>query len=277
MQRIIVDFGRLELFGLDVSLRVFGYGLMLVFGFLTAISIAQRTARRAGEPPRNVAHCGLLALVAGVIGARIAYIIENYEQFAQSPNPVSEMINITSGGLIYYGGVVLAGAVVLIFLRRRRLPIRRYLDIIAPSLMIGLAFGRAGCTLNGCCYGERCDPHWPLAMRFPLYSRPLIKLDGRDNPFSAGVGPSPVFADQLVPAPEHRLVNPRVAARAGAGEPVTLIPIWDRHGPRSADQLTTMLAGRQAARQAFAAIAGDDGRVRRDEWLAARKRGAGFL
>ncbi|MBS3734189.1 MAG: prolipoprotein diacylglyceryl transferase [Phycisphaerae bacterium] len=278
MQRIIIDFGRVELLGFELSLRVFGYGLMLVFGFLAALYLAQRRALRAGESPHNVAHCGLLALVAGVVGARAAYVIENYEHFAGRPHALGAMLNITSGGLIYYGGVVLAALAVLVFLRVRRLPIRRYLDIIAPSLMIGLAFGRAGCTLNGCCYGAPCRHDWPLAMRFPLYSKPLLKFDGRDNPFSNSTDtPTPVFADQLSPPPGQRLVNPRRAAEAGDGDAVTLIPVWDRHGALDDDQLVTLRAARDVAEEAFDALAGDDGQVGRDDWLTARNRGGGFL
>lgn len=278
MQQIIIDFGRLEFLGLDISLRIFGYGLMLVFGFLSAIYLAQRAARRAGESPHNVAHCGLIALVFGVLGARIAYIIENWSEFTGPGAGPGKMLNITSGGLIYYGGVVLAMAAVLAFLRARRLPIRRYLDIVAPALMLGLAFGRAGCTLNGCCYGQQCSEDWPLAMRFPLYSQPMIKLDGRDSPFSAGTeAPSPVYGHQLYTRPSERLVNPFHREKAAPGSPVLLIPVWDRHGPLPAGQLDTMLAAEEERARRFAATAGSDERIARHEWLEARKSGEGFL
>ncbi len=215
MQQIIVDFGTLKFLGLEISLRIFGYGLAMVFGFLTGIFLAQWRARRAGENPEHIAYCGMLALIGGVVGARIAYVIENYRYFFPKSGSVSdgmvEILNITSGGLIYYGGVALATIVVLIFLRAKRLPIRRFLDILAPSLMIGLAFGRVGCTLNGCCYGGPCRADWPLAMRFPMYSKPLIKLDGRDNPYSASTeAPSPLFANQLTKKiiyPDSRLLD----------------------------------------------------------------------
>jgi phosphatidylglycerol:prolipoprotein diacylglycerol transferase len=130
----------------------------------------------------------------------MAYVIENHRHFARA-GPW-ELLNITSGGLIYYGGVVLAVVAMLAYLRWRKLPIRRFLDIIAPSLMIGLAFGRAGCTLNGCCFGARCRADWPLAMRFPMYAAPVLKFDGRQGPYSRGTtSPSPVYAAQMRPDP----------------------------------------------------------------------------
>jgi len=224
MLQIIVDFGTREIFGLVVPLRVYGYGLMLVFGFICGIYLARWHARRVGENPDNFTQCGILALVGGVAGARIAFVIEKWDIFAQSESPLVQMVNITGGGLIYYGGVILALVLVVAYLRLKRLPIRRYLDILAASTMIGLAFGRAGCLLNGCCYGAVCDEHWPLAMRFPMYSRPLIKLDGRENPFSASQeGPSPVYAHQLsvgAVVPPAELVCPSGDPRMG---PVGLV------------------------------------------------------
>jgi len=188
----------LDAIGFTMTLRIYGYGLMLVLGFLSAMALAQWRARRAGENPEHIPACGMLALIGGVVGARGAYIIENWSRFAREPNRLGAIVDVTSGGLIYYGGVALATAMVLVYLRARRLPIRRYLDLLAASLMVGLGFGRAGCTLNGCCYGARCRADWALHTRFPMYSRPLIKLDGRDNPFSAGTeSPSATYAAQM--------------------------------------------------------------------------------
>jgi phosphatidylglycerol:prolipoprotein diacylglycerol transferase len=128
----------------------------------------------------------------------VAFIIQNWSQFAHSHKGLGGILDVTSGGLIYYGGVLLGMLLVVFYLRWKRIAIRRYLDIVAVSLMVGLAFGRAGCFLNGCCYGGRCDADWPLAAQFPMYSKPLLKIDGRDNPFSlGGQGASPIYMHQL--------------------------------------------------------------------------------
>jgi len=213
--------GILEFLRPEVPLRIFGYGLALVFGFLTGIYLAQVRARRAGENPEHIAYCGLLGLIGGVVGARAAYVIERLiKEPDKAPRTLGQIIDIPSGGLVYYGGVALGMALVMAFLWNKRLPIRRFLDIAAPSLMVGLAFGRLGCLLNGCCYGAPCRSDWPLAMRFPMYSKPLVKLDGRANPYSMGTdAPSPPYASQFAsgrirPDPGlvgsgHKLIPPR--------------------------------------------------------------------
>ena len=183
-------------YGVSVPLRIYGYGLMLVLGFLVGICLARWLARRLGEDPDAVTNLALVALVGGFVGARLAYIIEQWSKFSQSGNPLREIFNITSGGLIYYGGVALAMALALVYLSAKRLPIRRHLDILAPSLMVGLAFGRMGCLLSGCCFGGPCAGHFPLAMRFPYASRPLVPLDRKANVFG-GTGVSPAFSRQV--------------------------------------------------------------------------------
>ena len=196
MLQTIIDFGKIELFGLSLTPRIYGYGLMLVLGFLSGIWLAHWRAKRMGENHETVTVVGILALVGGIIGARLAFIIQNWGQFKNKG--LTSILDVTSGGLIYYGGVLLGTLMVVCYLWRKRIAVRRYLDIVAVSLMVGLAFGRAGCFLNGCCYGGQCDGDWPLATQFPMYSRPLLKFDGRSNPFSLGTqGVSPVYAHQL--------------------------------------------------------------------------------
>ncbi|MDY6913967.1 MAG: prolipoprotein diacylglyceryl transferase [Planctomycetota bacterium] len=213
MQQIIIDFGTVKLLGLSFPLRVYGYGLMLVLGFLSGIYLARRRARRVGEDPDVLTHCGLLALIGGIVGARAAFVIEQREFYADA-SP-AEIFNVTSGGLIYYGGLLLATAAVLAYLWLKRLPARRHLDILAVSIMVGLAFGRAGCTLNGCCFGGRCSDDWALGMRFPMYSKPLLKFDGRENPYSSGMhAPSPLFEHQRQ-MPGELEVDPLLLDSAG--------------------------------------------------------------
>ena len=186
MQPIIVNLG---------PLKIYGYGLMLVLGFLSGISLARWRARRCGLDPQMVPTVGLLALVAGVLGARAAYVIQHYEaQFAYQP--AWELLNITSGGLIFYGGVAAATGVILTYIRVCRLPMRRVLDVIAPSLMLGLAFGRMGCLLNGCCFGGPARAGFPLAAHFRYAVPPLVSLGSGGNIFG-DASVSPVFQHQL--------------------------------------------------------------------------------
>ena len=257
MKQILFDFGTIGPFGL----RVYGYGLMLVLGFLLAIFAAQWRARRAGENAEIFAHVGLLSVLGGIVGARAAYVIQHWSaQFAARP---AEILDVTSGGLIYYGGLILGIAVVTLYLRYKEVPVRRYLDIVAVSVMVGLAFGRTGCLLNGCCYGGETRPGAALSMTFPMYSRPLLKLDGSPGPFSQSTEhPSPVYAHQYFDlgkiAPDARLTYPvrppRLKEIYGKIDVRLLLP-RDFHGPLTNNQVEVMFGTKEQAKEKFRALA----------------------
>jgi len=240
------------------SLPIRGYGAMLALGFLAAIVVATRRARREGENPDHIYNAAIIALLGGILGARLFDVIEYADQpphfryhnwllgfnlldglavlwlavgavagaamafvgvlpwsrkddrprwaavaawavvaglvlgraayihgvsAALPPgaaNPYAGFIDalkITSGGLTVYGGLMLAVAVFvpyLAYLRYRHgVNPLKLLDIIAPSLALGLAFGRMGCLLNGCCWGAEC--HLPWAITWPEGTLPYTE------------------------------------------------------------------------------------------------------
>jgi phosphatidylglycerol:prolipoprotein diacylglycerol transferase len=90
---------------------------------------------------------------------------------------LAAIVNVPQGGLVVYGSLIGAGIGFLAFVRKYRLPGLALADLIAPSLAVGLALGRIGCLLNGCCYGGPC--HLPWAVTFPagspLYESQIIR------------------------------------------------------------------------------------------------------
>lgn len=166
-----------ELFKIPfLGFSVHSYGLMLVIGLLLGIELAKFLARRSGLNPETFSNAAILALVSGLIGARIGYVIQFHDEFTGG-TPMQNVwaaLNITSGGLTYYGGFLLAFPVLVIYALKKHLPVLRAMDVIAPCLMIGLGFGRVGCFLNGCCWGQHSDLPAPLAITFPYASLPYM-------------------------------------------------------------------------------------------------------
>lgn len=156
--------------GLD--LPIFGYGAMLVVGFLLAAYWAKFLAHRCGLDGEVFINAALLALVTGILGARLSHILENLSDYTRYDFATNfkKAINLREGGLTYYGGFLLAFPTLVFYAVKKNLPLRLGMDIVAPCIMIGLGFGRVGCFLNGCCYGARCDA--PYAVRFPYHSIP---------------------------------------------------------------------------------------------------------
>ncbi|MHC4323816.1 MAG: prolipoprotein diacylglyceryl transferase [Planctomycetota bacterium] len=148
-----------------IHLTVKSYGLMMVIGFLSCVSLIRYLSRDFTPNPQLITNAALYALVGGVIGARLFFVVHYIDKFLSNP---LEVFAIWQGGLELAGGVVAAIIVILFYLRYHKLPIRRYLDVLAIGLMLALVFGRIGCFLNGCCYGKPTE--LPCGIRFPYYS-----------------------------------------------------------------------------------------------------------
>jgi phosphatidylglycerol:prolipoprotein diacylglycerol transferase len=142
-----------------------GYGTMMVIGFLVASFVMQRLSKRAGLDALTITNAALYCLIAGVIGARIFFVLHHYSEFR---GEFLKIFEIWNGGLEFLGGVILAVAFLVYYLRRARMPIKRVLDILAMGLMLALVFGRMGCILNGCCWGKPTTLPWGI--RFPYGS-----------------------------------------------------------------------------------------------------------
>jgi phosphatidylglycerol:prolipoprotein diacylglycerol transferase len=155
-----------ELFEIPfIHLTVKSYGTMMVIAFLVAISLIRRLSRSFTPDPQYITNAALYSLIAGVVGARLFYVIHYFDQFQ---GRLLSIFAIWEGGLELLGGVLSAIAVIGFYCRYHKLPVRRYLDILAIGLMLALLFGRIGCFLNGCCFGK--PTNLPLAVRFPYGS-----------------------------------------------------------------------------------------------------------
>ena len=186
-----------ELFRIPfTSLTIKSYGLMLVIGFLLAMHVSRRLSRNITPDPHIITNVSLYTLVAGVVGARVFYILHHFDNFAGN---LKSVFAIWQGGLELLGGVIAAIAVIILYLRCHKLPARQYLDIFAIGLMLALCFGRMGCFLNGCCFGKPCDLPWAVKFPYgsfaytsqvepnPARNRPLPQLQLPDDFFNSDI------------------------------------------------------------------------------------------
>jgi len=175
-----------------------GYGVLLLVGITSGLALAMLRARQAGLNPELILSLAIWLVVCGVIGARLFHVVEYWDtKFAGRPpvDTLLEILNVPEGGLVIYGALF-GGAVGLVaFTRKHRLPLLSIADLVAPSLVVGLAFGRIGCLLNGCCYGGQTDLPW--AVTFPKVGSPLAAAKGGAPRYS------PPYFDQAVHGEIH--------------------------------------------------------------------------
>ena len=148
------------------------YGIIIVLGAILGGSIAAMEARRRGENA-DVVWDGLRWVVlAGIVGARLYHIFSTPAGCAANVpycgwpwyqnHPADIILGIREGGLGIFGAVLGGALAVIVYARRRKLPVLKYLDFAAPSLLIGQAIGRWGNFVNQELYGPPTDLPWGI-------------------------------------------------------------------------------------------------------------------
>ncbi|MHC5037096.1 MAG: prolipoprotein diacylglyceryl transferase, partial [Planctomycetota bacterium] len=133
------------------GIPIYSYGFMMMAAFAAAIFVAAVRARNEGLDPNVILDLGLWAMISGILGARLFYVIQYNKQFEGSA--FWEYFKVWEGGIVFYGGLIGGFFACVAYLVKRKISIPRVADIVAPSLPLGVAFARFGCFLNGCCFG----------------------------------------------------------------------------------------------------------------------------
>ena len=128
------------------SFTLHTYGVLLASGFFIALMVARREALRAGMDPTLVMDLAFYVLIAALIGSRLFYVLTDLGEFRENP---MDAVRFWRGGLVFYGGLILAFTAGLWYVRKHRLKFGRMADLIAPSIAIGQAVGRLGCFAAG--------------------------------------------------------------------------------------------------------------------------------
>jgi phosphatidylglycerol:prolipoprotein diacylglycerol transferase len=190
--------------------QVHSYGLAIAAGFLIAIALGARQARRVGEDAGLVQELCFWLLVSSLVGARLLFVVTQlpayaascrdglHGTFGEAVSGCTRALRVWEGGLVFYGGFLGAIACAWWYTRRRQMPFLRTADILAPSVAIGHFFGRLGCFAAGCCWGTSSSAPW--AVRFPSESLVFQQLvtEGKLSP-AASVTP-PLHPVQLYEA-----------------------------------------------------------------------------
>lgn len=148
MRPILIELGPITLYS---------YGLMMALGFMAAYTVLHKEHVRLKFNVNNAGTLLIVGLVCGIIGAKVLYVITDWERFVR--DPVGMLFS--PAGLVWYGGFLGGFAGMFYYVRKKRLPILQYLDMIGLGGMIGYAVGRLGCHFAGDGdYGIPTDLPW---------------------------------------------------------------------------------------------------------------------
>jgi phosphatidylglycerol:prolipoprotein diacylglycerol transferase len=231
----------------DAGLPIRGYGLMLLAAVVSAVALTAWRGRRVGFDPEMVFTLAFWAFIPGIVGARLFYVIEYWPSY-YVPGDLGEtlgrVLNVAQGGLVVYGSIFGGLVGLLACIARYRLPALATLDLIAPSLLLGIAIGRMGCFFNGCCFGGVCDLPW--AVRFPAGSPAQVHQVEYGLGYVHGLRvpslPAARFGGESAP-PRIAAVEPGSAAERAGLKPGEVIQAINGRPVASAKQAQWQLVG----------------------------------
>ena len=149
----------IDLFGIEIAY----YGIIIGTAILLGFWIAAREAKRTGQNPENYLDMGIIGVIAGIVGARLYYVIFSWDMYKDN---LLDIFNLREGGLAIYGGVIAAVISVLVLAKVKHLSAPQIFDTIAMALLNGQMLGRWGNFFNREAFGGYTDSLF--ARRLPL-------------------------------------------------------------------------------------------------------------
>lgn len=142
------------------SVPIYSYGLMIGIGLLAALFVGEYRFKKHKLDDEIVLDLLLICAFTGFLGAKLLYIIVEFDEFIKNPMEV-----IGSSGFVVYGGIIAGVLAGYIYTRVKKLNFMEVFDHVMPEVALAQAFGRIGCFMAGCCYGRETDSF--LGVVFP--------------------------------------------------------------------------------------------------------------
>ncbi len=139
------------------------WGLLLTVAFFAAALVVHRRSARVGIDPDKMVGLYVIAIVAGLAGARLLhYLGAKDTEFYENP---MVYFDLSKGGFAVLGGVIGAAVLGIVYGFVRGIPVLKMADVVAPAVILGMSIGRVGCFFAGCCHGRPVDlPDGALAL-----------------------------------------------------------------------------------------------------------------
>src|SRR5216110_46581 len=146
-------------------ITVYTYGVLLAAAYLLGLQLARVRACKRGLDSARVLDLGIYIIISALIGAKLLLLVTDFRTFRADPR---ELLTLARSGGVFYGGLILAVAVALWYIRRVGLPLWTTCDVFAPGIALGHVIGRFGCFFAGCCWGKPTDVPWAITFTSPF-------------------------------------------------------------------------------------------------------------
>ncbi|MBO6159786.1 MAG: prolipoprotein diacylglyceryl transferase [Firmicutes bacterium] len=160
------------IFGIDIA----WYGVLITCGMLLGLLLARIIAKKSGQDPDTYLDFLIYAMIFGLIGARLYYVIFSWDQYKDN---LMKVFDLRGGGLAIYGVIIGAVATAIVFCKAKKISFLQLWDTIAPCLALGQAIGRWGNFCNQECFGTYTDSLFAMRLNVETaaYTTPELLMD----------------------------------------------------------------------------------------------------
>jgi len=149
------------------------YGIIIAFGVIVATMLASYNSKKKNVDFNVILDGFFVAFPAAIIGARMYYVAFEFENYNGN---IIDMINIRKGGLAIHGGLIGAFLAIYIYTKIKKIHILKYIDVVAPSIILGQAIGRWGNFMNGEAHGGKVT--YEFISKFPGFIEKGMNIGG---------------------------------------------------------------------------------------------------
>src|SRR6476660_4128982 len=146
-------------------ITVYTYGVLLAAAYLLGLKLAMVRAKARGLDANRILDLGIYIIISALIGAKLLLLVTDFRTFSSNPR---ELLTLARSGGVFYGGLILAVPVALVYIRKIGLPLWTTCDVFAPGIALGHVIGRFGCFFAGCCYGKPTTRPWGITFTDPF-------------------------------------------------------------------------------------------------------------
>ena len=144
---------------------IYTYGVLLAAAYLLGLKLAMVRAKSRGLDQARILDLGIYIIISALLGAKLLLLVTDFRTFTDNPR---ELLNLARSGGVFYGGLLVAVAVALWYIRRIGLPLWTTCDMFAPGIALGHVVGRIGCLFAGCCFGKPSAAPWAITFTDPF-------------------------------------------------------------------------------------------------------------
>ena len=166
MNRVAIDFG---------IIQIYWYSLFILTGMMIGMFLVYSECKKKKISENLITNLIFYTVIISIIGARIYYVIFNWDYYSRN---ILEVFEIWNGGLAIHGAIILGGLYLILYTKKHKMNVLKVLDVCSVGLIIGQAIGRWGNFFNQEAYGSEVSLEFLKGLHLPGFIIDGMHING---------------------------------------------------------------------------------------------------